>query len=186
MIRRSKLFVMSGLAFACLTTAAVAQTDPAASPPAAPAGALMTPEDVQAGKIGTVPPGKALIVFFRPSGPGMALGFTVHEGDANISKIGNGSYQLVLAEPGTHAYQIKSEATDTLRLELDPGETYYVKEYITMGIMVGRPHLVLSDKATFDKISANLRVSKWTPPAPAADKPAPAADKPATDAKPGQ
>lgn len=153
-------------------TAAVLQRLQATTPPAPaaapPEEAVMTPEDVQEGKIRGVPSGKSLIVFFRPSGPGMALGFTIHEGEANISKIGNGSYQLFLADPGAHTYQVKSEATDTLRLELEPGEIYYVEEYIATGVLVGRPRLLLSDKETFDRISARMRVSKWTDPAVAA------------------
>jgi hypothetical protein len=182
------LFAGLLLAGVAAASVAIAQTDPAqpspapapaAQAPAAPQTAaapavdepVITPEDAYAGKIGKPPAGKALIVFYRPSGPGMALGFTIKEGEKPISKIGNGSYQVFIADPGTHEYKIQSEATDTLRLEIDDGETYFVRETIGMGLFVGRPHLALADKAAFDKIHASLRVSKWTPPVEkAADK----------------
>jgi len=128
-------------------------------------------------KVPAVPEGKGQIVFFRPSGMGPLLGFTIHEGDKDIAKVGAGSYYIYTAEPGKHTYEIKSEATDTLKMEVDAGETYYVMESISMGIMVGHPHLTMSDQAAFDKVSARLRPSKWEPKAAKAD------DKPAT--KPG-
>jgi hypothetical protein len=68
-----------------------------------------------------------------------------------------GQHFVHVTDPGVHEYNIQSEATDTLRLEVEPGETYFVLEQIKMGIMVGRPTLSPSDRAMFE--SKPLRLS---------------------------
>lgn len=178
MTKTHRHLLLAGLCVAGIAAAsvAVAQTAPAAPVPAAPAPAAapsaepeITAADAQAGKLGKPPAGKSLIVFYRPGGMGAALGFTIREGETQIAKVGNGSYQVYIAEPGTHEYKIQSEATDTIRMEIDAGETYYVKQTMSMGLIVGRPHLSLSDQASFEKLHASLRVSKWTAPAAKAE-----------------
>ncbi|GIU68147.1 hypothetical protein PsB1_2301 [Candidatus Phycosocius spiralis] len=86
------------------------------------------------------------------------MSFSVREGDKGIGKLENGSYFIHIAEPGTHEYNIESEVKDTLRLEIEPGETYYVSQTISMGLMVGRPNLIPSDAIVFQ--SKKLKVSK--------------------------
>jgi hypothetical protein len=134
----------------------VAEAAPPAAetaPPAAPAQAV--------GAIAPPPEGKGQVVFFRPSRlGGMALSFSVHEGDEGIGKLGNGSYFVQVTDPGPHTYTIQSEVTDSLTLEVDAGETYFVQQTIGMGIMVGRPHLSPSDTAAFEK--GKLKLSTKT------------------------
>lgn len=125
-----------------------------AAPPAAetttPPAADAAPPPAAEGAIGAAPADKGQIVFFRPSKlGGAALSFSVHEGAKGIGKLGNGQYFVILADPGIHEYSNQSEAKDTLRLEVEPGETYYVQQTIGMGIMMGRPHLTPSDAAAF-------------------------------------
>lgn len=108
--------------------------------------------------VGRPPEGKGQIVFFRPSRfTGAALSFSVREGDEGIGRLGNGRYFVHVAEPGIHEYNISGEVTDTLRLEIEEGETYYVQQTINMGIMMGRPVLTPSDQAAFEE--RELRVS---------------------------
>lgn len=125
---------------------------PQAAPPAvAPAS----------GRVGPPPPGKGQVVFYRPSRlGGMALSFTVREGDVGIGKLPNGTYFVLAADPGPHSYSVKSEATDTLNLEVEEGETTYVEQTIGIGIMVGRPHLTPSSQAAFDKLSLKISTAK--------------------------
>jgi hypothetical protein len=131
-------------------SAASAAPAPAATPAASPAAPTSAPP-ATAGRIPAPPEGKGQVVFFRPSRfVGAALSFSVHEGDTGVGKLGNGSYFVLVAEPGPHAYSIQSEATDTLNTEVEPGETQYVQQTIGVGIMMGRPHLTPSDQATFD------------------------------------
>jgi hypothetical protein len=144
------------------------QPAPAAIPPAAPSepatptepAQAATPK-VEAGRVAAAPAGKGQVVFFRESKlGGMALSFSVHEGDKGVGKLSNGSYFVVVSDPGQHTFTIQSEATDRLTLEVESGETYYVKQSIGMGIMMGRPHLTPSDQAEFDK--AKLKESTKT------------------------
>lgn len=171
--------------FAGVAGAAAAQPAPAdapaASPPAANSPAPDTapaPAAPQAGgstapTAGRVPPppeGKGQVVFFRPSHfAGMALSFSVHEGDTGVGKLGNGSYFVLVTDPGPHAFTIQSEATDTLNLEVEAGETQYVQQTIGVGIMMGRPHLTPSDEATFEgmkslKLSTKIATDLKTKP----------------------
>ncbi|HEX3919475.1 MAG TPA: hypothetical protein VHW60_19230 [Caulobacteraceae bacterium] len=137
----------SALAQTNSATPATDQTPPAASP----------------GKVPPPPAGKAEVVFFRPwAYPGALVSFTIHEGKTGVAKLGNNTYAVVTADPGDHTYTSQSEATDTLHLELDAGEVYYVRNTLGMGLMLYRPHLTPSDEATFDK-SKSIKLSTEKP-----------------------
>ncbi|BBF70781.1 DUF2846 domain-containing protein [Sphingomonas bisphenolicum] len=139
--------VLALVALGCATSA-VAQDAPA--DPVAPAVAAAPASDI--------PAGKGKIVFFRKGGlMGAAISCAVHEKGERLTSLPPGKFAVLYAEPGIHEYSVKSEATDTLRLEIEPGETYYSKCNIQMGIMAGRPNLSPSDKAGFDAISAKLK-----------------------------
>lgn len=98
------------------------------------------------------PAGKGQIVFFRPGGMGFALGCSVNENGQKISSLGAGKYFIMVTEPGTHQYSVKSEAKDVLALEVEPDETQYASCKIKMGIMVGRPDI---RPATADEFKAS-------------------------------
>ena len=116
----------------------------------------------KSGVIAPPPAGKGLVVFYRPgSMMGMALGCTVHEGSAEIARLGSGKYYTVTEEPGKHTYNTEGEAKDVLNLEVEPDETYFVKCKIGMGIMAGRANLSPSDKAAFAAKAKGLAI--WTP-----------------------
>src|ERR1700761_2599662 len=108
------------------------------------------PIATKSGTIGAPVAGKGLVVFFRPGSlMGAALGCTVHEGDAELARLGSGKYYTIDAAPGKHEYYTKGEATDKLTLEVEDGETYFVKCKIGMGVVAGRANLSPSDRATF-------------------------------------
>lgn len=151
------LLISFGAASAQPAAAPADQAAPA-SPPAAAA-----PSAVSSGKVPAPPPGKGQIVFFRPSKfVGMALSYSIHEGDTGIGKLGNGSYFVMVEDPGPHAFTIQGEVTDTLHVEVDAGETQYVQQTLGVGIVAGRPHITPSDKATFDGMP-NLKLSEKKP-----------------------
>lgn len=102
------------------------------------------------------PEGMGQVVFFRPGGMGFALGCGVNENGERISALGAGKYFVHPTTPGSHSYTVKSEATDLLTLEVEPGETTFVKCKIKMGIMVGRPNIAPSTAEEFDKLSPKL------------------------------
>lgn len=105
------------------------------------------------------PAGQGQVVFFRPgSMMGMALGCNVRENGKLIGGLGNGKYFIQAFQPGKHVFTTHSETTDTLNMEIESGETYYVKCGIGMGVVAGRPNIAPSDKATFDEKSAKLKL----------------------------
>lgn len=150
------LLAFSGSALAqdaaATATASIEATAEAAAAPTAAA---------TAGKVGAPQPGKAQIVFFRPSKfTGAAIGFKVREGEVELGKLRSGKYFIAQVEPGTHQYTVHSEAKDVLTMEAEAGETYYVQGTITMGFMAGRPNLSPSDQATFDGMADKLKLAE--------------------------
>ena len=101
--------------------------------------------------------GKGQIVFFRPGGIGPLIRCTVRENGKMIARVGNGKYYVMPAEPGAHSYTAKTEATDTVRVEVEPDETTYVKCKISMGIMAGRPNLSPSTTEEYAKLGKKLK-----------------------------
>ncbi|MBN8842182.1 MAG: DUF2846 domain-containing protein [Sphingomonadales bacterium] len=124
---------------------------------AAPAAAKEEKAAVTPRAIPAPPEGKGQVVFYRPGGMGFALGCGVNENGERLSALGAGKYFILPTDPGSHSYTVKSEATDLLTLEVEPGETYYVKCKIKMGIMVGRPNIAPSTKEEFDKDGQKLK-----------------------------
>ena len=93
---------------------------------------------------------------------GWALNFSVHEGNTGIGKLTNGSYFIHVTDPGTKEYTIESEARDTLRMEVEEGETYYVIQGIAMGVFIGRPNLTPSTEAVFQEKKLKVSTAKAT------------------------
>jgi hypothetical protein len=122
-----------------------------------PASAADTPEGSEI-FIPDPPPGKGQVVFFRPSGMGMAMGCTVKEGETKISSLGNGKYFILVTEPGTHEFAVRSEARDALTLLVEPDETQFVRCKLKMGIMAGRPDIAPATGADFAEKSGNLKL----------------------------
>ncbi|WP_189456369.1 DUF2846 domain-containing protein [Cognatilysobacter bugurensis] len=130
------------------------------------AAATSAPAAVEAvspgnGLISAAPADKGQIVFFRESKMmGAAIGFKVREGETELGKLRNGKYFVVAVEPGTHEYAVQGETKDLLTMEIEPGETYYVKGSLGMGLVAGRPNLAPSDEATFMGMSKKLKLAK--------------------------
>jgi Protein of unknown function (DUF2846) len=154
------------LTLRCLVTAAalllagpaVAQTTPAAP------SAVAAP--TSAGPVGAPPTGKGQIVFFRPSGfLGMALYFKIRENGTELGKLTNGAYFVATVDPGKHTYDAQTENKDHLTLEVDDGETYYVRGGMKMGLIVYEASITPSDQATFEQDFKHLHLADPLPPA---------------------
>lgn len=140
-------FTKSIIALALLAT-------PATAPVYAKEKTAKTPVVVQA-----PPEGQGQVVFFRPgSMMGMALGCHVREDGKLVGNLANGKYYIQSFAPGKHTFTTASEATDTLNMEVESGETYYVKCGIGMGMVAGRPNIAPVEKAVFDEKSAKLKL----------------------------
>ena len=103
------------------------------------------------------PEGQGQVVFFRPGGTGFALGCSVNENGQKVSSLGTGRYFVMVAPPGRHEFTVKSEAKDSLALEVEAGETQYVTCRMKMGLIVARPDLAPSTEAAFRK-NAKLKL----------------------------
>lgn len=102
--------------------------------------------------------GKGQVVFYRPSGLGPLIRCTVRENGAMVGRVADGHYFILPTDPGPHSFTAKTESTDTLRIEVEPDETSYVKCRIGMGLMVGRPNLSPSNMQEFAKYSSKLKL----------------------------
>jgi hypothetical protein len=83
-------------------------------------------------------PGKAMIVFFRPTqNMGWPYTYGVAENGVTLTRLRNGSYQAVEVDPGRHALALLAPFTngqpsaDTLNVELAEGEMLFVRHSIT-------------------------------------------------------
>lgn len=124
---------------------------PAAEPPPAPAAT-------------TEPPAK--IVFFRPGRlAGAVYTYRVVEVDEDgkvknedkrIGRLPNGTFFTHELPAGIYNFNITGPmavnlAKDRLRIEVEPGETYYVEQTVRTGLMTGGFRLVPSDDASYKK-----------------------------------
>lgn len=131
--------------------------------PAGPgvASAVPAPVAVSTGAI-AVPratSGKGQIVFFRKKSlMGTGQWFNVRENGQALGKLTNGAYFFLTVEPGRHVYTASTEPQfkDSLRLEVDPGETYFVEGTLTKGVVMGAANLAPSSRAAFDAASKEL------------------------------
>lgn len=102
--------------------------------------------------------GKGQVIFWR-SGTmmGAAMGCGVNIGKERISALGAGRYFVLNTAPGAYEFNAKSEAKDTLNLEVDTGEVYVVKCSIRMGLVGGRPNLAPSTLEEFNAKKKDLK-----------------------------
>jgi hypothetical protein len=110
-------------------------------------------------------PATGKMVFFRKGGIfGAAISCAVFENGVKVSSLSPGKYFEIDAAEGVHQYSVRSEATDTLRIEVEGGETYYNECSIGMGIMAGRPNLAPVDEARWNEKKAKLKMMKKEEP----------------------
>ncbi|MDO8295701.1 MAG: hypothetical protein Q7T19_04585 [Caulobacter sp.] len=111
------------------------------------------------------------IVFFRPGRlSGAIYTYYIVETDDDgkpakdaprLGGLPNGGAFILDVEPGIHSYNITgpmavNKAEDRLRLEVEPGETYYVEQTVRMGLVTGGFRLVPGDEARFKASKVKL------------------------------
>jgi hypothetical protein len=102
--------------------------------------------------------GKGQVVFYRTGGfVGAAISCNVREDGKLVGGLSGGKYFVAEMQPGKHVFTTKSEAKDTLNMEIESDETYYVRCTIGAGVVAGRPNLSPVDKAAFDEKSGGLK-----------------------------
>jgi hypothetical protein len=163
----SALSILAGSAFA-QTAPDAATAASGAAPGAASAAASAAPAEpaAPASPIPPPPEGKGQIVFYRPwNYMGAADWIKIRENGQELGKLYGNWYFVQVADPGPHSYTVAMETTDTLKMEVDPGETYYVEARVGMGVMLYRFSLAPVDGARFIKAFPHMKLSP--PPKPA-------------------
>jgi hypothetical protein len=140
------------------------------------AAAFKASEPATSGSIDLSPPpaGEGQVVFFRAKSVlGAGQWFNVREDGKALGKLANGAYFAQITAPGIHKYTAATEPElkDRLKLEIAPRETYFVEGTLTKGVVIGTADLTPSDRAAFDKVSKDLKLSP--PPAEATGAPPP-------------
>lgn len=139
----------------------------------APAGLARAAEPAAASAAASaVPPppaDKGQVVFFRRSS---MLGFpywtNVRENDVAYGKLTNGVYFVQTLDPGVHAFNTSVLGKDAMKMQIDPGETYYVEGKITMAVIGYTIVMAPSEEATFQKVFKGMKLAK---PEPAGSEP---------------
>jgi hypothetical protein len=112
---------------------------PVASPTASPA--TETPATTA-----VVSDAKPKIYFYRiKQFTGSALEPTVYCDEKELARMDNGRYFVVTLEPGKHTCRMGDKQTG-FEVDMKPGEEYYAKISIEMGVFKGRGRLTLLAK----------------------------------------
>lgn len=164
----------SSLAASPAPAAETPATAPPSPPPTSPAvspasAAAETPPAT--GHIPPPPAGKAQVVFFRTGAyVGAAVSYKVREQGIELGKLNNASYFVAVVDPGPHTFTAATENKNVLKLELDDGETQYVRGTVQMGFLVGEANLTPADQGMFELHYAHMHTTK--PPKADIKKPA--------------
>jgi hypothetical protein len=146
------------------TPPADAPSAPATAPVTAPApGATPAPAEAAAAAP-TEQPGK--IIFFRPGRLTGAV-YTYHvvkvgeDGNSDsesprVCSLPNGRYCVYEAAPGVYNFNLRGAMAvnldqDRIRLEIEPGQTYYIEQTVRIGLITGGFRLVPSTKEEFER-----------------------------------
>jgi hypothetical protein len=133
-----------------LVALAVAAAAPVAMVASAPAALAQAEGEF---KIPTPPEGKGQVIFYRTGGiSGAALGCAVFDVGAEdkLSSLGAGKYFVLVSDPGPRSFTVKSlETKDAMTLEIEEGETQFVRCKIKSGFMSGRADIAPSNESEF-------------------------------------
>lgn len=116
-------------------------------------------------------PGKAMVVFMRPSKLGFAIHAAVFEDDNFIAMVPYNSKFVHMAKPGKHQYMVVSEAGDFMSADLVAGKTYYAIVAPRMGAWRARFSLQAVRKeeiSKHDDVQECLRECQYVVNAPSA------------------
>ena len=144
-----RLTRIAAAAMAMAVSGHAALADPATKADAAASALLQLPPP---------PAGKGQVVFFRkPLFSLVPFNWIAREGTTEVCEMEAGTYCIAFVDPGTHTYEVHSEAKNDVTIEVDAGETYYLIGGISMGFVVNHPTISPAQKAQFDALSARLK-----------------------------
>lgn len=114
----------------------------------------------------SIPAGKALIYFYRESSfQGGALTIDIHEGDAQIGRLHNGTYHYEYVDSGRHVFSPSARSIEGngYAFTLSDGGVYFIKaEFVATNLWPFKSSVVLSmvDQAKARIEISNLREDK--------------------------
>ena len=112
------------------------------------------------------PAGLGQVVFFRRASIiGMPYWTNVRENGAPHGKLTNGSWFVQALEPGVHTFDTSVLGKDSMRMEIDPGETYYVEGKITLALLGYTIIMTPSDAGTFQRMLKGMKPAQVEAPA---------------------
>lgn len=84
-------------------------------------------------------PGRALIIFLRPSTFGGAVQAAIwRDGPEFLGTSSSGTFIAVELDPGTHTFMVQSETADFIQAEVDADKTYFATVRARMGMWKAR------------------------------------------------
>jgi hypothetical protein len=148
---RALILAFAVLLSGCAGTVTNMREVPAAAPPPAPE------------------PGKALVIFMRPSGLGFAIQSSVFEVQENnpvpalIGIVAAKTKVAYRANPGKYTFMTIGENADFMTAELLAGKTYYVRVEPRMGMWKARFGLepIAQKELAGTKLAGELSECKW-------------------------
>ena len=149
-MKRTLIVAIGSAVLLSASPSAVQAADPA--PASAPA---VSPE------VAPPPAGKGQVVFFRRSSiMGFPYWTNIRENGVAYGKLSNGVYFIQVLDPGTHEFNTSVLGKDSMKVQVDPGETYYVEGKITMALIGYTVIMAPSDEGTFNMARKGLKLAK--------------------------
>ena len=95
-------------------------------------------------------PGKALLVFLRPSSYGGAVQATIYNDITYIGTVSANTKIAYQATPGEHMFMVIGESGDFMQADLEEGKTYYARVAARMGVWKARFSFIPENGQTAD------------------------------------
>lgn len=103
---------------------------------------------------------QSLVIFYREKMfAGSGVSYYIKLNDKPIGALKSGTYFYIYLKPGEYTFSASTEVTKTITINTEAGQTYYVKGSVTMGVMAGRPKLIIADKQEAKEIIPTLRMT---------------------------
>ena len=100
------------------------------------------PQSSESAEIPEAVPDKGLVVFYREKNfKGGAVRFNVQSANGVIGTLKNGSVLHTYLEPGQHTFWSEVISQDSVTVNVEAGQVYYVKGETKLGVYAGRPRL---------------------------------------------
>jgi opacity protein-like surface antigen len=122
--------------------------------------------NAHAAKQASPPPGQALIYIFRDEDPVAEATVPVMLDGHRIGETGPRTFLLATVTPGMHYLISGDKIIATLRLQCEPGETYFISQRALVGVYPVRTQLDIVDDAVGRKAIEQIQLAAAGPTAP--------------------